>query len=391
MRSPRIPPYAEPWSAPRRFVCLAVKATRSASERAALARLYAELGPERAAAAAVANQAESIVAHGLADAGIAGAPWDGWHAGWQARIGRLMALLDELAAAAAARGFPVVALKNGAIARALHRCPACVPMGDLDLLVRRRDFAPMHALLRARGFAVVADGVRPADLDAGLVKGGLDYRLDVDGEPYAIDLQWRPVSGRWLRADQEPGADELIERSIAIPRSAARMLAPTDNLIQVALHTAKHSYCRAPGFRLHLDVDRLVHATPLDWDAVVAGTRRLGVATPVFLSLSIPRGLFGTAVPDRVLAALAPPRARRWLLYRWLASASVFEPGRRKFTRLGQLAFHTALADGTGGVWRTAFPPPAEMRERHRAGRGTPGLVLGYGRRLAEVVLRYQA
>ncbi|HYR95797.1 MAG TPA: nucleotidyltransferase family protein, partial [Candidatus Binatus sp.] len=229
------------------------------------------------------------------------------------------------------------------------------------------------------------------DVAAGLAKGGVDYMTEVDGDSYALDLQWRPVSGRWLRADQEPDADELIERSVEIAGSAARMLAPTDNLIQVALHTAKHSYCRAPGFRLHLDVDRLVHSIPLDWHAVVEATRRLGVATPVFLSLSVPRGLFGTPVPDRVLAALAPRSTRRRLLYRWLSAVSVFEPGRPKFTRLGQLAFHTALADGAGGVWRTAFPPRAEMRDRHRVGAGTPALVLGYGRRLAEVVLRYQA
>src|SRR5262245_47646744 len=111
------PPYVERWSPPRRLLCLAVKATRTDAERAELARLYDEVGFAGAAAVAGANRAESIVAHGLADAGIAGAPWDGWHAAWAARIGRLMALLDELAAAAAARGIPVVALKNGAIAR----------------------------------------------------------------------------------------------------------------------------------------------------------------------------------------------------------------------------------------------------------------------------------
>src|SRR5262249_6913250 len=149
---------------------------------------------------------------------ITGARWDVWHAAWAARIGRMMAVLDELAGAAASRGIPVVALKNGAIARALHPCPAGVPVGDLDLLRRRRHLRPMDALLRARGFEVVAEGVRPGDVEAGLRKGGLDYRR----EGIAIDLQWRPVSGRWLRADQEPDADDLVARSVDIPGSAAR-------------------------------------------------------------------------------------------------------------------------------------------------------------------------
>src|SRR2546426_7284647 len=218
---PNITPYTERWSPARRLLCLCVKASRSELELSTIRRLNAEVGP-LVADLATAHRAESIVAHGLADAGIRGTPWDGWHDEWNRRIGRMMGLLDELAARAARLGIPVVALKNGAIARALHPCPGCVPMGDLDLLVRRGDFAPMHDVLVALGFRLVSEGVRASDLRAGLAKGGADYALTLGEETYAIDLQWRPVSGRWLRADQEAGADELIERSAPMPDTAAR-------------------------------------------------------------------------------------------------------------------------------------------------------------------------
>jgi len=387
---PSLEVYAEPWTTARSFLCLAVKKKRTESERTTLRRLHAELGGDGAARLAIDHRAEPIVAHGLSETGIGGAPWDGWHEASRARIGRMMSLLDEIAARSGALGIPVVALKNGAIARALHPCPACVPMGDLDLLVPRGDFVRMHDLLTAMGFAVVSGGARAAGVEAGLAEGGTDYGLSADGETYAIDLQWRAVSGRWLRADQEPSADELIARSVVMPGTAARMLAPVDNLVQVALHTAKHSYCRAPGFRLHLDVDRVVHGEKVDWDAVVEMVRRLGVGTAVFLSLSIPRGLFGTPVPPEVLRELAPAPARRAMLYRWLRSVSVFEPERPKFTRATQLLFHMALADGSSSVWRTFFPPEAEMRARHGVSGGKGALMMGYGRRLADVVLRYQ-
>jgi len=263
-------------------------------------------------------------------------------------------------------------------------------MGDLDLLVPRGDFVRMHQVLTAMNFTVVTGGARADGVDAGLAEGGTDYALRADGMTYAIDLQWRAVSGRWLRADQEPSAEELIGRSLAMPGTAARMLAPVDNLVQVALHTAKHSYCRAPGFRLHLDVDRVVHGTTIHWSGVVETVRRLGVGPAVFLSLSVPRGLFDTPIPDDVLAALAPSPARQALLYRWLRSVSVFEPDRPKFNRASQLLFHLALADGPDSVWRTVFPPAAEMRDRHGVRGGRASLMLGYGRRLADVVLRYQ-
>jgi hypothetical protein len=339
---------------------------------------------------ALKNLCEPMVAHGLAEAGIHGSPWDEWHARSSERIGRLLALLDEVAHRAARIGIPVVALKNGAIARALHPCPGCVPMGDLDLLVLRADYAGMHEELLAMGFAVVSGGAKTAGVEAGLREGGTDYALTLDGETFAIDLQWRAVSGRWLRADQEPRGQDLVARSLGMPGTAARMLAPVDNLIQVALHTAKHTYCRAPGFRLHLDVDRLVHHTAIDWSAFVDMTRRLGVGTAVFLSLAIPRGLFGTRVPDWVLQRLAPGPVRRRFLYAWLRRVSVFDPDRPKFTRPGQLVFQTALCDGGGSLWRTFFPPADEMHDRHGAVPGRTGLLVGYGRRLADVVLRYQ-
>src|SRR5436305_5369107 len=197
-----------------------MKARRTQVECSTLRRLHEELEGDGAARLAADHRAEPIVAHGLSEAGIEGAPWDGWHEASRARIGRMMGLLDEIAARAAAVGIPVVALKNGAIGRALHPCVACVPMGDLDLLVPRGDFVRMHEVLGTMGFAVVTGGARADGVDAGLAEGGTDYALRADGMTYAIDLQWRAVSGRWLRADQEPSAEELIGRSLPMPGTA---------------------------------------------------------------------------------------------------------------------------------------------------------------------------
>src|SRR2546430_2970641 len=216
-----------------------MKARRTESECAMLRRLHEELGKDAAGQLAADHRAEPIVAHGLSEAGVDGAPWDRWHEASRLRIGHMMSLLDEIAARAGTVGIPVVALKNGAIARGLHPCPACVPMGDLDLLVPRGDFVRMHEVLSAMGFTVVTGGARAAGVDAGLAEGGTDYALRADGETYAIDLQRRPVSGRWLRADQEPSAEELIGRSLPMPGTAAPVLAPAANLGQVALPTAQ--------------------------------------------------------------------------------------------------------------------------------------------------------
>ena len=75
----KVDAYAELWTPARTLLCLAVKARRSASDFATLRRLHTELGNDAVAELAAAHGAESIVAHGLADAGISGAPWDAWH------------------------------------------------------------------------------------------------------------------------------------------------------------------------------------------------------------------------------------------------------------------------------------------------------------------------
>ena len=62
-------------------------------------------------------------------------------------------------------------------------------------------------------------------------------------------------------------------------------------MLQVALHTAKHSYVRAPGFRLHVDVDRIVSTQNIDWKIFENMVCKLRVKTAVYISLAMLRNL----------------------------------------------------------------------------------------------------
>jgi len=167
-------------------------------------------------------------------------------------------------------------------------------------------------------------------------------------------------------SDQEPSAEELMARSIPIPGTTVRLLAPEDNLLQVALHTAKHTYVRAPGFRLHLDVERIVRAYPdLDWDLFVQRVKALQVKTAVYFSLLIPHDLFGTPIPEPVFAALRPPAWKERLIVRWLNRVGLFNPHERKFSKIGYILFNALLYDDIAGLWRAVFPDAGWMRERY--------------------------
>ena len=59
---------------------------------------------------------------------------------------------------------------------------------------------------------------------------------------YGLSCKWRPIAGRWIQPHNEPNGDELMDNSIKTKGSDVRILSPEDNLLQVALHTAKHYF-----------------------------------------------------------------------------------------------------------------------------------------------------
>jgi hypothetical protein len=262
-------------------------------------------------------------------------------------------------------------------------------MGDLDVLVAQRHFRRAHELLLTDDYTFeFRSPLEKASLEAAEQSGGAEYWKGLPGGAKLwLELQWRPVAGRWIRPDQEPKAEELLAGSIPIPGSAVRLLAPEDNLLQVALHTAKHSYVRAPGFRLHTDVDRIVRRQPLNWEVFLARVMALEVKTPVYFSLAIPRFLFGTPIPEEVLAQLQPAAWKLALITNWLQRVGLFNPDAPKFGRAGFVLFTALLYDDLKGLWRGLFPDKAWMRSHYRFHRSWL-LPYYYGRRLVDLALR---
>ena len=376
---------------PQRLLCRAIADDPVEVRRAAARRLWEKLGDQAAFALAQQNQVDPLLAHVLMEifSSEVPAPWRQAHAETFKRISLYLGELDRLAARLAADGIPVVALKNGGIARGIFPCPGCCPMGDLDVLVEKRHFRRAHRILLAEGYNFeFRNPLEKPSLEAAEQGGGAEYwKILPGGERLWLELQWRPVAGRWIRPDQEPKAGELLARSMPIPGSAARLLAPEDNLLQVALHTAKHSYVRAPGFRLHTDVDRIVRRQQLNWEVFLTRVICLEVKTPVYFSLAIPQSLFGTPIPDEVLAKLKPPPWKIALITSWLQRVGLFNPDDPKFGRAGFVLFTALLYDDLKGLFRGLFPGMAWMRAQYRF-QSSWLLPYYYMRRLVDLAIR---
>lgn len=283
------------------------------------------------------------------------------------RIASYMVELDRAAELLHEKGIPLVALKNSGITRGLYPVYGASPMGDLDVLVRKSDFRKAHQLLVDHGYQMkFRSPLEEENIEKAERGGGAEYSVNLpDGTHLWFELQWRPVAGRWIRPDQEPGADELMDRSIAIEGSAVRLLSPEDNLLQVALHTAKHSYVRAPGFRLHTDVDRIVRSTKVDWDQFSGRVEALQVKTSVFFSLALAHDLLETPIPSEVLNRLRPAPWKVWLITAWLQRVGLLDPDGKKWGRAGYIVFVALLYDSFGGLIKGVFPEKAWMRERY--------------------------
>lgn len=262
-------------------------------------------------------------------------------------------------------GIPMVILKNGGIMLSMVQEAVKCPMEDIDSLIKKKDFFKAHDVLVENGFVLKFRSEYEKDeLEEAFRHGSSEYYLLMDdGSRMWFELSWRAIDGRWIRPDLEPDTDELVNRSFIPDGTKVHVLSPEDNLLQVCIHTAKHSYCRAPGLRLHMDVDRIVSHNCIDWEKFLKKVKESHVRTSTFISLYIPKKLFNTDIPQWVLDDLKPKNVKRIL--DMLANAGLLHPKERKFSKFQFLRFQTALYDSKSDIIHVIYPGKEWMNERY--------------------------
>jgi hypothetical protein len=126
------------------------------------------------------------------------------------------------------RGIPVISLKGPWLAQRLYGDTALRLYSDLDLLVRRADFARAETLLSGLGFTPAA---RRDDYARTWTRDSITLELHDDVEnPLAFDFV---IAAAWERA--QPAEFEGVP---------AKLLAPSDELRFLCLHGARHRFER---------------------------------------------------------------------------------------------------------------------------------------------------
>ena len=107
----------------------------------------------------------------------------------------LMEVLDEVATELKKNNVEIVALKNGDY-KAIYKNNPCSPMGDLDLLVRSKDFNDAHKIIveKLRFTFKFRSEFEKEDLEEAFRGGGTEYYKDVQGYRIWLELQMEAYS-----------------------------------------------------------------------------------------------------------------------------------------------------------------------------------------------------
>jgi hypothetical protein len=204
---------------------------------------------------------------------------------------RLAENLEHLLAEFAERGIEVIPLKGPVLAQALYGDTSLRSSTDLDLLVRRRDFAGAEAILLDWGFVAR----RPSDYDRGFLRDRL-----------AVELHHKIASPRYCQFN----VDEIWSRS-SLDRFRSqpiRVMCDDDLVLYLCAHGLKHGYSRLIWI---LDVARALRGRDQrGCEELMRRARRSGLAPWLLVGCEVVRRMFPQQLPEKMDAVIAAsPRA----------------------------------------------------------------------------------
>ncbi|HEX6925920.1 MAG TPA: nucleotidyltransferase family protein [Longimicrobiaceae bacterium] len=261
------------------------------------------------------------------------------NASWQLRFtGELRDLLQVLSD----HGIIAVPYKGPVLAKQLYGAISLRESSDLDILVRRDDFARARELLLERGFTAR----RPLDNRDRAFMLRNRYAESLDGPlGLTVELHWgftnADVAFPLALDELQPRLQELDIDGFEVPAFAAE-----DHLLILTVHGAKHLWCRLEWVCGVAELARTF--SPVQWQVVAQRARETGSERTLLLGLLLAHELLEAPIPQDLLR-----RARRnpqvVLLFedvKWLLAAEeAITESAEKFGSLHHDLFHFRLRE----------------------------------------------
>lgn len=211
----------------------------------------------------------------------------------------LMQELGRLAGVFEDQGFPLLAVKGAVLAQSVYGGVAVRPFVDIDLVIRRDDFAQLEQLLGREGY--VSRELSPFQKASYLyINGQYTFwrRIQNLGEAAAfLDVHTAIMPPGYSYSEN---FESLMERSVTVPIAGreVRTLGKEDLLQVLCYHGFKNRWDR---FKYICDVAELLRAYPdLDWEDVYHRMHAMHSRRILRLGLFLAAELLDAPLPDQV-------------------------------------------------------------------------------------------
>lgn len=219
---------------------------------------------------------------------------------------RMEAIFREISALFADANIPLILLKGPHLAHVFYEQPHERPYGDLDILVRPRDFREAARILAENRFEYLEEEEGHMATTAQTNHWAFRSRFG-----QLIELH-RGFAG----LERHPAKlDEWFSRAVDFQfgQTPAKGLAVEDLLCHLCIHIGKSFFYFIEQKHVR-DLDVLVRSGGIEWDMFMSRCQETQSRAIAYFSLGAAMAQYGTPVPGDILPRLRPGKLRRsWL------------------------------------------------------------------------------
>jgi hypothetical protein len=197
--------------------------------------------------------------------------------------------LTKIARCFEQRGIEFLAHKGPALGQLLYGNPAMRQFGDLDIIIRSKDFGRAKDALIELGYA---PGLRLSPRqERSFSRSGYERSFALNSERNLVELQWQIVP-RFCSINFDTDALFSRSRQIDLDGVSLQTMGHEDLLLGLCVHAAKHEWAQLGMLR---DIAALTNFN-LDWNWIFAEARRLGILKILQVSLLAADMLFNVSI-----------------------------------------------------------------------------------------------
>ncbi len=202
-----------------------------------------------------------------------------------------------------------VPYKGAALAESVYGDVAFRQFSDLDIFIHREDVAKASGLLHLRDYWKERKLTHARE--AVFIKIECEHLFIRNQGRVFLDLHWGFAPTYFpFKLDSETMWRRLA--TIRLGKTHARSFAPEDLLLILCVNAGKESWKHLSSL---CDIAELIRANPkLDWEMITRQAKLAGVRRMLLVSLLLADHLFGVALPEHIIQAIAEERAVRPLV-----------------------------------------------------------------------------